>query len=162
MSLGTILKRLLGTSSYEAARATYGKEPYLQAQDVSIEERVDAVLDGSVKSLLRDVMGLEELKKLPEPMHAEKFRDLLPVTDVDVRARVRCIGLPPNLARYRHPDGSGDWIFQDDSEWVLSSIDERGMRFDKKFRSKWEAEDELLRAYHGVFGRFLSGRRVEG
>ena len=149
MPLLTIIRNWLSgktePADYEMARASYGHEPYRTAQDVSIKERVEAVLSHNVKYILRDVIGLERLNAIKEQDFPKAFRKHLPVNSQEVMEYVREFGLPKRIAIYGEPSGQGTWIHQTtNGNWVVSEIDERGMQFDKQFHSKWDAEKSII------------------
>lgn len=150
------LRSLAGKTPYETTRESYGPEPYLDPSDVTVNERVVAVLNHTIKSSLRMVLGLQGLNQLPESSYPATFRELLPVGFKDVLEYVREHGLPARMACYRPPDGSGEWIYQSGGEWKLSSVDERGMCFDQTFASKLDAEKAVLSAFRGGYEMFLS------
>jgi hypothetical protein len=144
-------------SAYELARRSYGPEPRRRPEEVSKEERVEAVLHRTVKYLLRDVMGIEALMATSPNLYPAKFRALLPITETDVHSHVRAKGLPSSIVRYERPDNTyyGQWIYQVDQKWVLSSYDARGNRDDKEFSSKWEAELDILRLWRSVLSEYV-------
>ncbi|WP_300439749.1 hypothetical protein [Zoogloea sp.] len=128
-------------SDYERARQSYGPEPYLTLADVSIAERIDALVSGNVVCLLRSVLGTQRVAALTFAEHASAFQRALPLTQDDVVRHMIHSGIPTSVARYGKPQASGCWMHRDDQEgWMVSWIDERNARFDRQFNSKREAE----------------------
>ena len=90
----SLLKFLFRPSRVDAVRATYGPEPYRAPADVPLTERITAVLDGSAKFLLRDVIGIQAISKLPNELIPRRFKSELPVTAEQVQNFVKENGLP--------------------------------------------------------------------
>jgi len=147
-----VLGWLRKPSDYERARQTYGPEPYLTPADVGITERIDALASGNVVCLLRSVLGTQLVAALTLTEHASAFRRALPVTQDDVVRHMTHSGIPKSLACYGKPTASGCWIDQDDQEgWVLSWMDERNARFDRKFNSKREAGMHVIEHFRQAY-----------
>lgn len=143
-------------TSFSDARKTYGDEPYRTPAEVTIEERIQAIFDGTTKYLLRDVLGFEAVKNIPEPLHAKKFRELFPTTGYQIREYIRIQGVSKRVAIYSVPDGQGTWIFQENNKWQLVDIDERGMPYEQTFQNKWEADIKALNQYWPVIESFIA------
>ena len=138
MSLKSVLGMFRKPTPSELARRTYGPEPYRLAGDVSVNERVVAVLKGQAKYLLREVIGLAELEKLPDGLIPQRFRKELPVSADEVVRHVGLDGLPK---------GFGDWSLQlteCEGGWQLVQVDIRGPESSLKYSSKREAELAML------------------
>lgn len=144
-------------SDYARARQSYGPEPYLIPVDISIAERIDALASGNVVYLLRSVLGSQPLATLTRAEYANAFRQALPLTQEDVVRHMLHSGIPQSVARYGKPDASGCWIHHDDQEsWVVSWIDERNARFDRKFNSKREAQMHVIESFLQLRASFLT------
>jgi hypothetical protein len=155
MRLGIFFKRFCKTPSLAEVQATYGPEPRRRPEEVCKDERIESILTGTTKSLLREVMGLEAMKDLPEPLYPKKFRELLPTTAEEVRKYVRIHGAPKKIAIYSEPDGYGTWIFYKNGEWHVVEVDERGMPYDQICKSKEEADLKALDSYLPVIDPFI-------
>ncbi len=154
----TKLKRSHLRTAYELVRASYGNEPYRTPADISASERALAVMEGDIQGLLRQVIGIEAMRQLPETLYPKKFRELLPTTKQDLLERVIESGLPSRLASYTDPDwgGSDNYIYQrQDMAWGLISIDERNNRIEEIFPTKQEAELRVIAMWMHVFTREL-------
>lgn len=120
------------------SRTSYGPEPYRTAAEVSLDERVVAVLEGQAKFLLREVIGLTALKKIPEGLIAKRFQAELPVKVDQVLEYIKSNGLP---------NGFGGWGVQLKecfNGWQLIQIDDRGPDALRIFATRYDAERALL------------------
>lgn len=152
------LKRPHPRTTYELARASYGNEPYRMPADIGASERALAVMEGDTKGLLRQIIGVEAMRQLPETLYPKKFRELLPTTKQDLIERVIESGLPSRLASYTDPDrGDSDiYVYQrQDMAWGLISIDERNNKIEEIFPAKQEAELRVIAMWMHVFTREL-------
>ncbi|MEQ1661271.1 MAG: hypothetical protein ABL877_01105 [Thiobacillus sp.] len=148
------LKHSHPRTTYELARTSYGNEPYRTPAEISASERALAVMDGDIRGLLRQVIGIEAMRQLPETLHSKKFRELLPTTKQNLLDRVIELGLPPRLASYTDPDrgDSDNYIYQrPDMSWGLISIDERLNKIEEIFPTKQEAELRVIAMWMHVF-----------
>ena len=156
-----VLGWLRKPSDYERARQSYGPEPYLTPADVSIAERIDALVTGNVVCLLRSVLGTQPVAALTLTEYPSAFRRALPVTQDDVVRHMIHSGIPKSVARYGKPEASGCWIHQDNQEgWVVSWMDERNTRFDRLFNSKREAEMHVIESFLQLHAGFLVDGQV--
>lgn len=156
MTMFSLFAKLRKPKKFELARASYGPEPYRIASDISASERAEAVMEGTIKTLLRDVLGFEALQRLPESQYEQTFKTLFPISKKDLLNRVRECGLPHRMATYSTPDGPGDWIFQNNVEWIVASIDDRHSRFDESYKTKLEAEMHVLKIWLPLFSNLLN------
>ena len=151
MSIKSTLSMLRKPTPNELARESYGPEPYRAASEVSVNERVAAVLQGRAKFLLREVIGLSELKKLPEGLIAQRFRRELPVTADQVFRYIESQGLPK---------GFDDWgirLTESAGAWHLTEVDIRGPSPPVPFSTKHEAELAVLLLRRHTIEPFVSG-----
>ena len=130
-------------------RATYGQEPYRSAADVSIAERATSVLDGSTKFLLREVIGLQELRKVPEPLIAKRFVQELPVTAEQLESHVYEHGLPKGFG--------GVEIQEESAGWHLVLFD-RTPEIRGTYASKGEAQVAAIRFCRLAVEPYINGR----
>lgn len=134
----SILSFLFRPSRIDTVRATYGIEPYRAPADVPVTERIIAVLDGSAKSLLRDVIGFQAINSLPNELIPSRFKSELPVTAEQVQNFVKENGLPK---------GALPWdieIQEAAGLWKLVNNDVRDVSTVGTFPSKRDAELNAL------------------
>lgn len=143
------LLNILRRNANADVRATYGPEPYRSAADVSIEERATSVLDGSAKFLLREVIGLQEIRKVPEPLIAKRFVRELPLTAEQLERHVYEHGLPKGFG--------GVEIRQESTAWHLISFD-RTPEIRGTYASKGEAQVAAIRFCRLAVEPYINGR----
>lgn len=135
----------------ELAGESYSAESYRAASEVSANERVAAVLQGRAKFLLGEVIGLSELKKLPEGLIAQRFRRELPVTADQVLRYIESEGLPKEF---------GDWgiqLTESAGAWHLTEVDIRGSSPPVPFFTRHEAELAMVLLRRQTIEPFVSG-----
>ncbi|MBK1890329.1 hypothetical protein Undi14_09770 [Undibacterium sp. 14-3-2] len=134
----SLLSFFFRPSRIDAVRPTYGFEPYRAPADVPLTERIIAVLDGSAKFLLRDVIGFQAISSLPNELIPSRFKSELPVTAEQVRNFVKENGLPK---------GALSWdieIQEAAGLWKLVIYDIRDANTVGTFPSKRDAELNAL------------------
>lgn len=148
-----LIARMKGTS-WRQSRVSYGPEPYRRAEQVSVIERVEAVLEGSARHLLRDVIGLDATRTLPVALLPARFMKELPVTAADVSTYVIERGLPRGFLA-----GRGLEIGELDGRWRVVIRGERGgVEFEESHESRTRAELAALRYYWWEFQPFVVGQ----
>jgi hypothetical protein len=156
MKLRSLFKSFYKKPSLAEVRATYGSEPRRKPDLVSKEERIESILLGTTKSLLREVLGLEAMRDLPEGLFPNKFKELFPTTADEIRKYVQAHGIPKRMALYSEPDGVGTWIFTRNGEWRVVEIDERGLPFEQVCKTKAEADLKVLDSFLPVIDPFIA------
>ena len=140
---------ILRTNQKADVRATYGPEPYRSAAEVSIAERATSVLDGSAKFLLREVIGLEEFRKVPETFIPKRFARELPLTADQLERHVYEHGLP---------EGFGGMEIQHEfAAWHLVVFD-RKPEIRGIYASKSEAQLAAVRLCSQALQPYIHGR----
>jgi hypothetical protein len=139
--------------SWREARVSYGPEPCRQADQVSVPERVEAVLEGSAKYLLRDVIGLEALRALPAALVPSRFVKELPVRAADVAAFVHERGLPRGFFTGKYIE-----VREQNDQWVIIIRGERGgVELEQAYELRSKAEVAALRYYWYSVQPFVLG-----
>lgn len=135
------------------ARASYGPEPYRRADQVSVRERAEAVLEGSARHLLRDVIGLEAVRSLPVALVPARFMKELPVTAAEVSDYVVERGLPRGFF-----PGKSLEIAELGGSWRVVVRGERGgVEFEQFHESRCRAELAALGYYWSEYQPFIVG-----
>ena len=139
-------------TEYEIARASYGTEPRRSAKEVTLAERIDCIVQNDVKYVLREVVGLQRIRETHSNEYPKLFREHLPVRTRDLVEFVRVNGFPRRIAVYEKPCGLDRYIYREESgQWMVTEFDERNIRWDFRYESKWTAE-------LGVMHNFIASR----
>ena len=112
-------------SDWRAAKATYGPEPRRTPTEVTVTERVEAVLAQYVVGLLGDVTSVAGARSMSREEQAASFRKLLPTTMADVNSYLKEHNLTPRYAYYERPEGKppGIYIAQCGELWTLYELE---------------------------------------